>query len=141
VVIKGIMHPEDAQKCMSCGVDAIIVSNHGGRQLGAARATIDVLPLVASVVANRIPILLDGGVSSGEDILKAITRGASGCLIGRPWVNAIAAGGERALLRMLDLFSREFEAAMALCGFSSTEEAKREGALACANNWGGRLSN
>jgi isopentenyl diphosphate isomerase/L-lactate dehydrogenase-like FMN-dependent dehydrogenase len=122
LILKGIMHPEEARQAVEHGVDAIIVSNHGGRQLDGAASSLDALPAVAQAVAGRIPILLDGGVRRGSDVLKALALGATACLIGRPQLWALAVAGEDGVSHLLDIFQREIDRAMGLCGLRSLDE-------------------
>jgi L-lactate dehydrogenase (cytochrome) len=124
VVIKGILDPGDARTAVSEGADAIVVSNHGGRQLDSAASSITALPAIAEAVARRIPVLMDGGVRSGLDVLKAITLGADACLIGRAWAYALAGGGEDGVTRMLASFRDELRAAMILIGCTSIATAR-----------------
>jgi 4-hydroxymandelate oxidase len=116
VLIKGVLTAEDAACAIASGADGIVVSNHGGRQLDGSIATIDALPDIAVRVAGRIPVLLDGGVRRGTDVLKALALGASAVLIGRPYLWDLAAAGEAGVRRVLDLLREEFELAMALSG-------------------------
>ena len=116
LVIKGIMTAEDALLAMEAGADAIMVSNHGGRQLDGCLASIDALPEVANAVQGRIPIWLDSGVRRGTDVLKALALGASAVGIGKPVFFALGVGGEDALSYLLQLLHTELEAAMAICG-------------------------
>ena len=125
VVIKGILDPDDARAAVNEGADAIVVSNHGGRQLDSAVSSIAALPAIAQVVDRRIPVLLDGGVRSGLDVLKAVSLGADACLIGRAWAYALAAGGEEGVARMLASFRDELRTAMILTGCNSIAEARR----------------
>jgi 4-hydroxymandelate oxidase len=116
LVLKGVMRADDASRAIGAGIDAVIVSNHGGRQLDAAAATIEVLPSIADTVAGRIPVLVDGGIRRGSDIVKAIASGADAVLLGRPilWGLAIAGqGGVEAIMRLL---ADELDLTMALCG-------------------------
>ena len=122
LILKGIMHPEEAREAVEHGIDAIIVSNHGGRQLDGAASSLDVLPAVVQAVAGRIPVLLDGGVRRGSDVLKALALGATACLIGRPQLWALAVGGEDGVGHLLDIFRREIDRAMGLCGLRSLDE-------------------
>lgn len=115
-LIKGVMHPDDAERAISAGVDGIVVSNHGGRTLDTLPATIEVLPQVAHVVAGRVPVLMDGGVRRGTDVLKAIALGASAVLIGQPQLHAIAVAGPVGIVHMLTILRAELEVAMALTG-------------------------
>jgi isopentenyl diphosphate isomerase/L-lactate dehydrogenase-like FMN-dependent dehydrogenase len=116
IVIKGILTAEDAERAVAAGAAGVVVSNHGGRQLDGAVATIDALPEIGERVAGRIPILLDGGVRRGTDVLKALALGASAVLIGRPYLWGLAAAGEAGVRRVLDLLRAELELAMALAG-------------------------
>jgi isopentenyl diphosphate isomerase/L-lactate dehydrogenase-like FMN-dependent dehydrogenase len=122
LIIKGIMTGEDADLAMSAGADGVMVSNHGGRQLDGALATIDVLPEVVAAVRQRGPVLLDGGVRRGTDVLKALALGATAVGIGKPVFFALAVGGESAVRRMLGLFRTEIEAAMAICGCETVDD-------------------
>jgi L-lactate dehydrogenase (cytochrome)/(S)-mandelate dehydrogenase len=122
LILKGVMHPEEASEAAKRGVDAIIVSNHGGRQLDGAAGSLDALPAIAAAVAGRIPILLDGGVRRGSDVLKALALGATACLIGRPQLWALATAGEDGVRHLLDIFRREIDRAMGLCGLRSLAE-------------------
>jgi L-lactate dehydrogenase (cytochrome)/(S)-mandelate dehydrogenase len=118
LLIKGILHPEDAQKAIDLGVDGIIVSNHGGRQLDGAIASINALPDVIGKVGGQIPVLMDGGVRRGSDVVKALSLGATACLIGRPQLWGVATAGQAGVERILDIYSREIDMAMGLCGAS-----------------------
>lgn len=104
------------------GVDGLIVSNHGGRQLDGAPATIEVLPEIVEAVSGRGVVLVDGGIRRGSDVLKALALGASACLIGRPYLYGLAAGGEAGLARVIDLFRTEIDRSMALLGIASLDE-------------------
>jgi 4-hydroxymandelate oxidase len=125
LILKGILDPDDAEQAISIGADAIVVSNHGARNLDTLPATIDVLPAIAERVAGRIPILLDGGVRRGTDVLKAIALGASAVMVGRPYVYALAAGGAVGVTHCVNLLRRDFETAMALTGRSCIGEIDR----------------
>jgi 4-hydroxymandelate oxidase len=116
VVLKGILAPADAVAAIDAGVHGLIVSNHGGRTLDTAIASIDALPGVAHVVARRVPILLDGGIRRGTDVVKALALGASAVLIGRPVIYGLAANGPHGVAHVLRILRDEFEIAMALCG-------------------------
>jgi len=116
IIVKGILDAEDARLAVDHGVDAMVVSNHGGRQLDGARSTISALPEVVNAVAGRAEILLDGGVRTGQDVLKALALGARGCLIGKAFLYALAARGEAGVALALDIMRREFEISMALSG-------------------------
>lgn len=116
IVLKGVLDEEDAREAAAHGVDGLIVSNHGGRQLDGAPATAQVLPQIAAAVGDRLTVLADGGVRSGLDVLRLLALGARGVLLGRAWVWALAAGGQPALERMLAQLAAELRVAMALTG-------------------------
>jgi len=116
IVLKGILDADDARSAVAAGVDALVVSNHGGRQLDGAVATAARLPAIVAAVGDRTTVLVDGGVRSGVDVFRALALGARGVMIGRPWIFALAAGGERALTSMLACWQRELATTMALTG-------------------------
>ncbi len=116
LAIKGIATPGDAQRCIGVGADAVWVSNHGGRQLDTAPATIDTLPGIADAVAGRAEIIFDGGVRRGSDIVKALASGATAVALGRAYLYGLAAGGERGVQRALEIMDSELRRTMALCG-------------------------
>ncbi|MER8874165.1 alpha-hydroxy-acid oxidizing protein [Mesorhizobium sp. M0814] len=124
LILKGILDPDDAEQAIRSGADAIAVSNHGSRNLDTLPATIDALPAIAERVAGRIPIILDGGVRRGTDVLKAIALGAS-VMIGRPYVYALATGGAEGVAHCVNLLRRDFEVAMALTGRARIGEIDR----------------
>jgi 4-hydroxymandelate oxidase len=119
IVLKGIIDPRDAERAVAEGVAGISVSNHGGRTLDTAAATIDALPAVVEKVAGRIPVMLDGGVRRGTDVLKALARGASAVMIGRPFLYGLGAAGADGVERVVTILRQEFEMAMALTGRAS----------------------
>ena len=121
VIVKGVMTGEDARLCVEHGASALVVSNHGGRQLDGAQSGIAVLPEVIKAIDGRIEVLVDGGVRRGTDVIKALALGARAVLIGRPYMYALALGGESGVRRMLDLLKREVSLAMALCGRPTVE--------------------
>jgi 4-hydroxymandelate oxidase len=114
VVLKGVMHPEDARLAVGAGVDGLIVSNHRGRQLDAVPATIELLPLIRDAVAGKIPLLLDGGIRRGTDVVKALALGAAAVAIGRPILWGLAAAGERGVTQVLEMLWSELVRAHAL---------------------------
>ena len=116
LILKGILDPEDARIAAESGADAIVVSNHGGRQLDGARSSISALPACVDAVGGRMEVLLDGGVRSGQDILKAVAYGAKGVLIGRPFLYGLGAGGRPGVTRALEILKKELDITMALCG-------------------------
>ncbi|HEV7609297.1 MAG TPA: alpha-hydroxy acid oxidase [Steroidobacteraceae bacterium] len=118
LILKGIMDPEDARLAQTTGVDAIVVSNHGGRQLDGATSTIAALPRVVEAVAGRCEVLLDGGVTSGQDVLKALALGARACLIGKAYLYGLAALGGAGVSLALAIMRRELEVSMALTGLN-----------------------
>ncbi|MGE3830073.1 MAG: alpha-hydroxy acid oxidase [Parvibaculaceae bacterium] len=118
LILKGILHPEEARLAAERGVDGVIVSNHGGRQLDGAAASIDALPGVVDAVGGRIPVLVDGGVRRGVDVVRALALGASACLVGRPQLWGLAVAGEEGVAHMLDIYRREIDRVMGLCGVS-----------------------
>ena len=116
LLVKGILHPDDAREALARGVDGIIVSNHGGRQLDGAPSTIRALPAIADAVGGAAEVILDSGVRRGADILKALALGARACLIGKAALYGLAAGGEAGVARVLAILRQEFDVAMALTG-------------------------
>ena len=116
VLLKGILDPDDAETAVQAGVDGIFVSNHGARNLDTAPATIDALPLVAERVAGRVPVLVDGGIRRGTDVLKALALGAAAVGIGRPYLYGLAVGGAEGVTRVIDILRKELELAMMLTG-------------------------
>lgn len=118
LLLKGVLEPDDARAAAEVGADGVIVSNHGGRQLDSVASTIAKLPAVAAAVQGRLEVLMDGGVRSGVDVMKAIASGARGVLIGRPWAWALAGAGPEGLGALLANFRRELQVAMALGGVS-----------------------
>jgi 4-hydroxymandelate oxidase len=124
ILVKGICHPEDAELCLEHGANGIWVSNHGGRQLDTAPATISVLPRVADAVANRAPIIVDGGVRRGTDVVKALALGATAVAIGRPILWSLAIGGQVAVAQTLELMRSEIDSALGLCGYADLRVPK-----------------
>ncbi len=116
LIIKGILNPRDAKRAVQLGCDAIIVSNHGGRQLDGASATFDALPAIVDVVSGRIPVMLDGGIRRGSDIVKAVAAGAQGVLVGRATLFGAAAAGQAGAARALTILADELKRTMQLCG-------------------------
>ncbi len=122
LLLKGVERPDDAERAAALGCDGVVVSNHGGRQLDGAAATLDALPHIAKAVGNKLTVLLDGGVRRGVDILKARALGAQAVLTGRATLFGVIAGGEPGARRALEILSTELERAMQLCGARSVAE-------------------
>jgi L-lactate dehydrogenase (cytochrome) len=116
LILKGILDPEDAEHAIASGADALIVSNHGGRQLDGAPSSISALPEIVRRVGNRIEVLMDGGVRSGQDVIKALALGAKGVFIGRAYVYGLGALGEAGVAKALNIIRTELDITMALCG-------------------------
>ena len=116
LILKGILDAEDARMAVKTGADAIIVSNHGGRQLDGARSSISALPGIVDAVGDDIEVHFDGGIRSGQDVLKAICLGAKGCYIGRAYIYGLGAAGEAGVEKALEIIYRELDMTMALCG-------------------------
>ncbi len=122
LLVKGIVTAEDAELAVAAGVDGIVVSNHGGRQLDGSPAGLTALPEVVGAVAGRVPVLVDGGIRRGTDVVKALALGAEAVLVGRPALWGLAVGGEDGVADVLRILRDEFENAMALCGCGSVAE-------------------
>ena len=122
LVIKGVLDPDDARRAVDEGADGIVVSNHGGRQLDGAPATATVLPRIAEAVGDRTEVLFDGGVRSGQDVLKALALGAKGCLIGRAYLYGLAAMGEDGVKKALSMIGDELKVSMSLTGVRDVGE-------------------
>ncbi|MCB1376925.1 MAG: alpha-hydroxy-acid oxidizing protein, partial [Alphaproteobacteria bacterium] len=122
LLLKGILSPLEAREAVARGIDGVIVSNHGGRQLDGAIAALDALPRIVEAVGGRIPILVDGGVRRGADVVKAIALGAAACLIARPQLWGLAMGGESGVAHVLDIFRQEIDRTMGLCGIKTISE-------------------
>ncbi|MBL8548973.1 MAG: L-lactate dehydrogenase [Hyphomonadaceae bacterium] len=126
IVIKGVLDPDDAKEAVALGADGVVVSNHGGRQLDGALSGIKALPAVADAIGGRIPVLMDGGVRSGLDVLRALALGAQACLLGRAWAYALAADGGRGVRSALEIIRRELHTALALTGCTDVKQAGRD---------------
>jgi L-lactate dehydrogenase (cytochrome) len=116
LILKGVLDVEDAKIAAGTGADAIVVSNHGGRQLDGAASSISMLPGIAEAVGDRTELLFDGGVVSGQDVMKALALGAKGCLIGKAWLYGLAAGGQDGVAQALEIIRKELDVSMALTG-------------------------
>ena len=126
VILKGILDPEDAKAALNVGADAIVVSNHGGRQLDGALSSIRALPAILDAVGDRIEVHVDSGVRSGQDILKAVALGAKGAWVGRAWVYGLGAMGQAGVTKALEILHKELDTSMALCGRRRVEELDRD---------------
>ena len=125
LLAKGIMRPDECEAMIEHGVDGVVVSNHGGRQLDGVGSSIEVLPEVVDAVAGRAEVYVDSGVRRGTDVLKAVALGARACFVGRPYIYGLAAGGEAGLNRMLDILREEIDRGLALLGCSSIADLDR----------------
>jgi L-lactate dehydrogenase (cytochrome) len=123
LVLKGILDVEDAKIAAGSGADALVVSNHGGRQLDGAQSSIRALPAIADAVGDQLEVWLDGGIRSGQDVLKALALGARATLIGRAFVYGLGAQGEPGVALALELIRRELDVTMALCGLRDVRDA------------------
>ncbi len=122
ILLKGVVHPQDAACAADHGVDGIWVSNHGGRQLDSAVATIEALPAIAKKVAGKLPVILDGGIRRGTDVIKALALGATAVAIGRPMLWGLAIAGQQGVAEVLNILRTELENVMALCGCATIDE-------------------
>ncbi len=125
LIVKGILDTQDARHAVDAGADALVVSNHGGRQLDGAPSSIAALPAIAHAVGDRIEVLMDGGVRSGQDTLRALALSARGVLVGRAFLYALAAYGEAGVLRCLELMANELDVTMAFCGRTRVQDVDR----------------
>ena len=125
LILKGVLHPAEAKMALERGVDGLIVSNHGGRQLDGTPASLEALPAVVDAVAGKIPVLLDGGVRRGADVVKALALGAAACLVGRPQLWGLAVAGEAGVAHMLDIYRREIDRVLGLCGITRIADIDR----------------
>ena len=126
LILKGIMDAEDARLAADSGADALVVSNHGGRQLDGTPSSIHALPGIVDAVGERIEVWMDGGIRSGQDVLKAVALGARGTLIGRPFLYGLGAMGEAGVSKCLELIHRELDITMAFCGHTDIRKVGRD---------------
>ena len=126
LVIKGILDPNDAELAVKTGADALVVSNHGGRQLDGAPSSISALPKIADAVGSEIELMFDGGVRSGQDVLHALALGARSCLIGRSYIFGLGAAGEAGVKRAIEIIRSELDVSMALTGLRTIQEITRD---------------
>lgn len=122
LVVKGVMRPDECDMIIDHGVDGIVVSNHGGRQLDGLPGTLEVLPSVVDAIRGRVDVFIDGGIRRGAHVLKAIALGAKACFVGRPYLYGLAAGGEHGVLTTLEIFRREIDQGMALLGCRTIQD-------------------
>ena len=139
VILKGILDKEDAKMALQVGADAMIVSNHGGRQLDGAISSIEALPSILEAVGDKTEVHLDGGVRSGQEILKAVAMGAQGTYVGRPYIYGLGAYGEKGVTLALELIQNELDISMALCGYKNIKDVDRS-AILLPKNFGKRWS-
>jgi 4-hydroxymandelate oxidase len=130
LLVKGVLYPDDARHAIGDGVDGLIVSNHGGRQLDAAPATVEALPRIAEAVAGRVPVLLDGGIRSGADVVAALALGATAVGVGRPVLWGLAAEGEAGVARVLAELAEQTAHVLALCGARDCADLNRDQVVA-----------
>ena len=123
LILKGILDPEDAERAVECGADALVVSNHGGRQLDGTISSIAALRPVATAVGDRIEVFMDGGIRGGQDVLKALALGAKGVFIGRAYVYGLGAMGQAGVAKALECIRKELDVTMALCGLRDVRQA------------------
>ncbi|HAY91027.1 MAG: alpha-hydroxy-acid oxidizing protein [Rhodobacteraceae bacterium] len=136
VILKGILDADDAKMALNVGADAIIVSNHGGRQLDGALSSIKALPAILDAVGDKVEVHMDGGIRSGQDILKAAAMGAKGTYIGRTFIYGLGAMGEAGVTKALEVLHKEMDISMALCGHRTMDEVSRD-TLLIPKNFGG----
>src|SRR6185503_6775241 len=122
LVLKGILDVEDAEIAVKSGAQALVVSNHGGRQLDGAPSSIEVLPEIVDVVGSQIEVMLDGGIRSGQDLMRALALGAKSCMIGRAYAYGLGAAGQAGVEKAISLIAKELETTMALCGVNTIAE-------------------
>jgi L-lactate dehydrogenase (cytochrome) len=138
VILKGILDAEDAKQALKIGADAIIVSNHGGRQLDGALSSIKALPSILDAVGNKIEVHLDSGIRSGQDVLKALAIGATATHIGRAYIYGLGAMGEAGVFKSLEIIQKELDISMGLCGVRRIDELSPDTLLIPKNfegNW------
>ena len=122
LVLKGILDVEDAEIAAKTGAQALVVSNHGGRQLDGAPSSIEVLPEIVDAVGSKMEIMFDGGIRSGQDVMRALALGAKSCMIGRAYAYGLGAGGEAGVAKAIDIIGNELLTTMGLCGINTIAE-------------------
>ncbi|MBI4273643.1 MAG: alpha-hydroxy-acid oxidizing protein, partial [Rhizobiales bacterium] len=125
LILKGILDVEDAKTAAKTGASAIIVSNHGGRQLDGAPSSISMLPRIADAVGSQVEVMFDGGVRSGQDVLRALALGAKNCMIGRAYIYGLGAGGQAGVAKAIDIIKKELDVSMALTGTKNVKDIDR----------------
>jgi L-lactate dehydrogenase (cytochrome) len=125
LVIKGILDVHDAREAVKTGANALVVSNHGGRQLDGAPSSITVLPEVVQEVGSQIEVMFDGGIRTGQDVMRALALGAKSCMIGRSYIHGLGAGGQAGVTKAVDLIAKELSTTMGLCGVNHVEDIDR----------------
>ena len=125
LLLKGVLHPDDARRAVATGIDGLIVSNHGGRQLDGASSALEALPAIVAAVEDRVPVLIDGGIRRGSDVVKAIARGARAVLIARPQLWGLAVAGEAGVAHVLSIYRSEIDRVMGLLGARSLDALRR----------------
>ena len=126
LIIKGVLDVEDARLAAKTGANAIVVSNHGGRQLDGAPSSISALPKIADAVGGEIEVMFDGGIRSGQDLMRALALGARSCLIGRAYIFGLGAGGQAGVATAIDIIRNELDVTMALCGVNRVRDIDRQ---------------
>ena len=122
LILKGILDVEDAEEACKVGAQAIVVSNHGGRQLDGAQSSIEVLPEIVDTVGSKLEVMFDGGIRSGQDVMRALALGAKSCMIGRAYAYGLGAGGQAGVAKAIDLIAKELTTTMGLCGVNTIAE-------------------
>jgi isopentenyl diphosphate isomerase/L-lactate dehydrogenase-like FMN-dependent dehydrogenase len=122
LILKGLLHPDDARRALDAGMDGVVVSNHGGRQVDGAIAALDALPGVVEAIAGRVPVLFDSGIRRGADVLKALALGARAVLLGRPYIWGLALAGESGVHDVLLNVLADLDLTLALSGYTTTAE-------------------
>src|SRR5581483_9504155 len=125
LIVKGVLDPDDARRAVAAGVDGVVVSNHGGRQLDSVPSTVSALPEVADVIGDEVVVLADGGIRTGLDVVKMLALGAKAVLIGRAWAWAVAARGEAGVRHVLEVLRADIDVALGLTGHTSVTELDR----------------
>jgi L-lactate dehydrogenase (cytochrome) len=125
LIIKGILDVEDAKLAAKTGAQALVVSNHGGRQLDGAPSSISILPEIVEAVGSQIEVMFDGGIRTGQDVVRALALGAKSCMIGRAYIYGLGAGGQAGVAKALDILAKEMETTMGLCGVNTIAEIDR----------------